>query len=131
VGGARLPPSLGFIRSLQNCVEVTPSNFLALLQNPGPFLLSGIVPSIHTSGMSTTATIRRDVQSFALNASLALNSAMIVLKAKDGTRREIKDLSFHAFNALVAVLQASPTAVWFEDDKGNVRSISSGLDVPG
>ena len=81
--------------------------------------------------MSTTTTIRRDVQSFALNASLALNSAMIVLNAKDGTRREIKDLSFHAFNALVAVLQASPTAVWFEDDKGAVRSISSGLDVPG
>ena len=56
---------------------------------------------------------------------------MIMLKAKDGTRREIKDLSFPAFNALVGVLQASPTAVWFEDEKGVVRSISSGLDVPG
>ena len=77
------------------------------------------------------SSIRRDVQSFALNASLALNSAMIVLKAKDGTRREVKDLSFPAFTALVAVLQASPTAVWFEDEEGKVRSISSGLDVPG
>jgi len=104
---------------------------MTLLQNGVPFLLSGSVADIHTSGMSTTTTIRRDVQSFALNASLALNSAMIVLKAKDGTRREIKDLSFHAFNALVSVLQASPTAVWFEDANGAVRSISSGLDVPG
>ena len=76
-------------------------------------------------------TTKREVQSFALNGSLALNSAMIMLRAKDGTRRELKDLSFPVFTALVAVLQASPTAVWFEDDRGNVRSISSGLDVPG
>jgi hypothetical protein len=103
----------------------------AELQNPGPFLLSRIPATHHNFRMSTTTKIRRDVQSFALNASLALNSAMIVLKAKDGTRREIKDLSFHAFNAFVAVLQASPTAVWFEDSTGAVRSISSGLDVPG
>ena len=77
--------------------------------------------------MATT----KQIQSFICNASVAQDTAGLILTFTDGSTRDLRQIPSARFAAIMAVLQATPIAFFTEDAANGTAYVTSTRDTPG